>query len=160
MENENYTTTPIIQSEKQPQKNKKRSESCRYSFFCWFFSIFIWVFIILFLYYLFFEKKKRFEYLIIDIPAYLVYLELEICSESNNFLCLKRENKEIKLNDLLESLFKVQPNVSVKCECYHTKSEYVSDGDDGHYETSTEVSYSENIPIKYYSCRDVSGLFV
>ena len=61
MENENYTTTPIIQSEKQPQKNKKRSESCRYCFFCWLLSIFIWGFIILFLYYLLFEKKKRYE---------------------------------------------------------------------------------------------------
>ena len=160
MENENYTTTPIIQSEKQPQKNKKRSESCRYCFFCWLLSIFIWGFIILFLYYLLFEKKKRYEYLFINIPAYIIYFILELCSESNKYLCRKRKNKEIKLNELLESLFKAQPNVSVYCECSHTESEYVSDGDEGHYETSTVVSYSENVPIKYYSCRDVSGLFV
>ena len=46
MEN-NLTATPLILSEQQPQSNKQKSEGCCLSFFCWFFTIGAWSFIIM-----------------------------------------------------------------------------------------------------------------
>ena len=162
METESYTPQPFIQSEKQQQSKKKRAESCICILFCWLFSILLWVLLFLTVYTLLNKSKNKrrtnIDYRVLSILVYIIYFILELCSQSNKYLC--RKNKETKFQDLLESIFKAKPNVSISCECYHSESEYVSDAEDGHYESTNVTTYSETIPIKYYSCRDVSGLFV
>ena len=53
MENNNFTPTPLIQSEKREQLDKKRSENYVLSFFCWFFTVLIWIYFIIILYLIF-----------------------------------------------------------------------------------------------------------
>ena len=158
METQSSTPQPLIQSQKQRQSKKKRSEKCCYIFSCWLLSLIMWFFLFLFVYNLLVDKKKKLGYIFAEIPFYIAYVILELCSQSNKYLCKKK--KDVSLADLLESLFQAKPIVSVHCECYHTESSYVSDGDEGHYETTTVTTYREVKPINYYSCRDVSGLFV
>ena len=118
MKTESYTPEPFIQSEKQQQSKKKRAESCKYIFFCWLFSVLIWLLLFLTIYNLFIGSKAFKDYVGETILVYIIYIILELCSQSNKYLC--RKNKETKLQDLLESIFKAKPNVSISCECYHS----------------------------------------
>ena len=150
MEGESPTPQPLIQSQKQKQEEKKPT-SFWYKCGCWTLSVLIWILILLFFITFLLGKKRSFEFLMGCLPIYLFYFILEICgSQTNEYLCNKK--KEVKLSDLLESLFQAKPITYIYCDCYHCES----DGDGG---TNDITTYSEKIPINYYSCRDVSGLF-
>lgn len=189
MENNNFTSTPLFQSQQQPQFEKRKSESCCLSFFSWMFTIFTWIFLLLIIYIItpipdiesvsckrnYFwpyqdictKKTLKTElskkYIFIGIPFYVIYIILELLSPTSQFLY--RKDNKTNLYELLGSLFQSKPKAYVSCSCFHyeTKTYTTTDSDgNSHTETTTETvyTYRETQPVNYYSCRDVSGLFV
>ena len=187
MENNNFTPTPLIQSEKREQLDKKRSENYVLSFFCWFFTVLIWIYFIIILYLIFpfkditwrkcetdfFDRIKckdywlkneiKTKYIFILIPIYIIYLLLEFCSPS--FAFLKNKIKDKGVYEQMKIFFKTIPTIIIGCSCYHSETEtYTTTDSEGNSHTETRTvtvtTYSESLPFNYYSCRDVSGLFL
>ena len=183
---ENYTPTPLIQNNQSLQIDKIRSESLRLSCFCWFFTICTWLFFFLIIYILTpipdinwigcektmtREKCNNYSlkdelsstYIYIGIPFYIIYMFLEFCSPTYSFLVNKHTNKGLYAE--MESLFKTRPTIIINCDCYHSETKwnttYDSDGNSHTESENVNVStYYESIPFNYYSCRDISGLFI
>ena len=189
MENNNFTPAPLIQSQQQPQSDKKKSEPFCLSFFSWMFTIFTWIFLVFLIYIItpipdigseHCERDKFYpyeniceketlktelskKYIFIGIPIYVIYIAIELTSPTTQFL-FRKDNKTT-LYELLGSLFQAKPTAYVSCSCYHFETRtYTTKDSDGNShietETITVTTYSETQPINYYSCRDVSGLFV
>ena len=168
----NITATPLIQSEQQPQSNKQKSEGCCISFFSWLFTICSWCFIIMIILILVplpdsFESLQhdiRSIYIFIGLGLYVIYIIVELCSPTSRYLCnISNDGEGIFAK--FGSFFRSVPSIILKCECYHTESEtYTTTDSDGNTHTETRtytvVTYRETINFFYYTCRDVSGLFL
>ena len=170
MEN-NLTATPLILSEQQPQSNKQKSEGCCLSIFCWVFTIGAWCFIImLFLIVLplpdscdSLQDDIKSIYIFIGLGFYIIYIILELCSPTTKYLTNKNDSEGIFSK--FGSFFRSVPSIIIKCECYHEETEtYTTTDSDGNTHTETRtynvVTYRESLNFYYYTCRDVSGLFV
>ena len=178
----NNFNKPLFQSETQPQSNRKRSEHCCLTIFCWLFSIGAWAFVAMLIYYFYpfddiewevCDKRKacsryslKWEistrYIYIGISIYVIYIILELCSPMTKYLCNKHSG--LGIHGKMGSFFQTRPTLTLKCECFHTETYTVtvtdSDGNEHEEErTHTVVTYRETYHIPYYCCRDVSGLF-
>ena len=168
----NIAATPLIQSEQQPQSDKQKSEGCGISFVSWFFTVGSWCFIIMIILILL-PLPDSFEslqdeissiYIFIGLAFYVIYILVELFSPTGQYLCNIRNNSE-GIFSIFGSFFHSFPSIILKCECYHTETEtYTTTDSDGNTHTETRtytvVTYRETLNFYYYTCRDISGLFV
>ena len=139
---------------------EKECRNCSYRFFCWFFSLLVWVFLILFIY----EYVKS-SYLIFICPlvvCYMMYLALEFsCSPISSYLCNKGTDKGIY--EYMGKLYMTPPTIKLYCECYHYRNKNYNKRDkNGNIPNRSGeiiITNKKTSVVPYYSERDVSGLF-
>lgn len=151
-----------IKSVIEPQNPKNRAETYIFTIICWLLTLCIWAIIISIIYlyipdpeitvdnfYKYFHMypikktlKKVFKYG--GIFIYILYFIVEMCSPTYTFL---RRKKKLNINEQMIKIFNARPTYYFKF-----KKNNISEED------------NSNFPPKYYfhyySCRDVSGLFV
>jgi hypothetical protein len=144
----------------QKIKKKKRIENKLFTFFCWLFTLAIWIFIVLLItinkkkkitkdindFYKVFEnhqkkKKLKITYSIAFSLVYIIYLITEFCSLTLKYLFNKEREKT--LVEKMKSLFNKIPYFKLKTNIKHKKR----------YMTN-------NYKYKIISCRDISGNFI
>ena len=129
---------------------------------CWIFQIIVWILIGLVIYFIIINHKAKIVVLIACIFSYLIYLILEFCSPTCQYLCNKSSTEGIY--EKMGNYFKSLPKIQFTCECYHyeIKGENQISGYGITASTPNKekvVTYDETYDFPYYSERDVSGLF-
>ena len=80
---------------------------------------------------------------------YLLYIIFELRSSTYRFLNNIKSSES--LYEEVGKLFKTPPVIDMRINCYHYYSQK---------KRYRNVIYSEHLDLPYYSCRDVSGLFL
>jgi len=97
---------------------------------------------------------------VIFVLIYIVYLILEFCSSSCNYLIHKTSSEGIyeKMHRLVCS----HPEIIFHCENYHFEytRNYQQRGNHKNVQKRKVVTYREDYSMPYYSSRDISGLFI
>ena len=144
-------------------QGEQKEHNCLFHFSCWFFQIAVWIGIGVDIFLLIKYQNEE-----IEIGAgglgfcYLIYLILEFCSPTSKYLCHKSSDQG--MYQKMGIHFRTPPEIKFHCECYHYETiHYTTRDKDGkvqhHTRTEKRVTYSETYDFKYYSERDVSGLF-
>ena len=92
---------------------------------------------------------------VLFVIIYVVYLIIEFCSTTCNYLMNKSSNEA--LYDRMQRIFSTHPEIIFHCECYHFIYRRTQDGK--HYKERI-TTYREDYSMPYYSSRDISGLFL
>ena len=149
-----------IKSIARPQGEKKRAESIFFNIICWIFTLFLWIFIYFLKdiftkkeitknnFYEYYHKypirqKLKILYVIIEVLIYIIYIILEFNSPIFKFL-KNKTNEPIK--DKMKTFFSQRPIFNLNYEIKSKKKKKKIN------------KYNNN--FNYYSCRDVSGLFI
>ena len=149
-----------IKSIARPQGEKKRAESIFFNIICWIFTLFLWIFIYFLKdiftkkeitknnFYEYYHKypirqKLKILYVIIEVLIYIIYIILEFNSPIFKFL-KNKTNEPIK--DKMKTFFSQRPIFNLNYEIISKKKKKKIN------------KYAHN--FNYYSCRDVSGLFI
>ncbi len=151
-----------INSVIEPQNPKNRAETYIFTIICWFLTLCIWVVIISIIYlyipdpeitvdnfykYFHIYPIKQILKIVIKyggVLIYVVYFILEMCSPTYTFL---RKKKKLKITEQMNLIFKARPTY-----CFKFKKINLNEEDNS--------NFSSKYYFNYYSCRDVSGLFV
>ena len=144
------------------REEEQKEDRCCFHFWCWFFQIGVWIFLLGSILLVYFEisiYKITFGFFGF---FYFIYIILELCSPTRTFL--KNKNVKEGLKETLRKYIKTAPEIEFYGRSYHVKSRWVTRRDsDGRTYTELEeeefTTYAENYNIPYYSSRDVSGLF-
>ena len=151
---------PKFKSTERPQGEKKRVENIFFTIVCWFLTLFLWIFIYFlndvytkreitksnfYDYYHNYPKrqKKKIAFVIIELLVYIIYIILEFNSPIFKFL-RNKTNKSIK--EKMSSFFKKKAIFIFNYEINSKKEK----------KKTNKLTHK----FEYYSCRDVSGLFV
>lgn len=111
------------------------------------------------------EKAKLFEnnssiIYALFVLIYIIYIILEFCSSSCNYLIHKSTSEGIynKIYRIVTS----HPEIIFHCENYHFEysGNYNQRGNNRSAQKHKVVTYREDYSMPYYSSRDISGLFI
>ena len=150
----------------RPQNEKKKMECI--SIICWIFQILIWIGGLNFLFLnTYLDDKKTLAncntgFIIYESICYILYVIFQFCSPTFSYLRHKKSDEQ--LFNKMKKLFNTPPEIQFICECYHYETRtYTTYDSKGNRSTRTEtvrvVTSVNTMFFRYYSSRDVSGLF-
>ena len=148
------------------QSSKTRSGNSCTSCLYWALQIIVWLSLTFFFVVLIFynEEVEMRSYAIgIFCFVYLIYLIASFTSHTCKYLNNKKSNSNMYIT--MGNLFRTQPTITFHVECYHYETRYYYSSDSrGHRHRHSRVvkivTYSGQRNLRYYSSRDVSGLFL
>lgn len=107
-----------------------------------------------------FGKNNSSILYVIFVLVYIVYIILEFCSTSCNYLIHKTSSEGI--NEKMHRIILAHPEIIFHCENYHFEynRNYNQRGNNRAPQKRKVITYREDYSLPYYSSRDISGLFI
>lgn len=120
----------------------------------WIFQVLVLIAIVIAIIVLLSSSSSKALIILICLAVYVLYIINEFISHTSKFLCKKKSTQSCK--NYMRTLFSTEPKVLFTCNCFHydiyTKNESTT--------KEKVISFSTSEEMSYYSCRDISGLFM
>ena len=154
-------SSEVIKNEGEQQKDN-RCKSCCYHFWCWFFQIGVWGFLIASIILFYYDHFLYIATFLFFGLFYIIYITLECCSETEKFLSHKNIKENLK--EILTKYITTAPIINFHGRSYHILIITTTKVDEnGRIKTTTKreeiTSHNDYYNMPFYSSRDVSGLF-
>ena len=162
--NDSTSQMVLPQSNLFPKDENTNEESECSSIAGWIFQTLVWISIIILIIGIIINNKQiMLGGGISFCVSYLIYLILEFCSPTCQYLMNIRDGES--MYEKMGKLFITAPVINFYAECYHYQTRHYTTRDNKghvhHHSSQTKVvTHTESYNLPYYSFKDVSGLFL